>query len=92
MACHERAAAHQPRLVEQVYAEAGTKPRLRAAPKFLGNALGLPNPTMKTLTERLHQTERPFVMDHAKYDYAFGVHPTPHGEAIRTTLDWFKTH
>jgi hypothetical protein len=63
--------------VEQVYAEAGTKPRLRAAPKFLGNALGLPNPTMKTLTERLHQTERPFVIDHSRYDHAFGVHPTP---------------
>jgi nucleoside-diphosphate-sugar epimerase len=44
--------------VEQVYAEAGTKLRLRAAPKFLGHALDLPNPTMKTLTERLHLTER----------------------------------
>ena len=40
--------------VEQVYAEAGTRPWLRAAPKFLGQTLGLPNPTMKTLTERLH--------------------------------------
>jgi nucleoside-diphosphate-sugar epimerase len=78
--------------VEQVYAVAGTKPRLRVAPKFLVHALGLVSPTMKTLTERLYQTERPFVMDHSKYDHAFGVHPTPHGDAIRTTLDWYKTH
>jgi nucleoside-diphosphate-sugar epimerase len=33
--------------VEQVYAEASTKPRLPAAPKFLAHALGLPNPTIR---------------------------------------------
>jgi len=78
--------------VEQVYAEVGTKPRLRVAPKVMVHVLGLVNPTMKALTERLYQTERPFVMDHSKYAHAFGAQPTPHGEAIRATLDWYQAH
>ena len=35
-------------------------------------------------------SERPFVVDHSKFEKAFGADPTPLDEAIDTTLAWFK--
>lgn len=45
---------------------------------------------MRELTEILYQSEAPFVMDHSKYERAFGISTTPHREAIRKTLDSYR--
>lgn len=76
--------------VAEVYAAAGTTPRLRVAPKAVVRALGLVSPAMKAVADRLYQTEHDFVMDHSKYDHAFGVQATPHADAIRATLVWYQ--
>lgn len=79
------------RVVELVFQQAGTTPRLRVAPKLGILAVSLVNPTMRAVKERLYQTQRPFVVDHSKYQRAFGAAPTPHPEAIGRTLDWYRS-
>jgi nucleoside-diphosphate-sugar epimerase len=79
------------RVVELVFQQAGTTPRLRVAPKLGILAVALVSPTMRAVRERLYQTERPFVVDHSKYERAFGAAPTPHPEAIGRTLDWYRS-
>ena len=38
----------------------------------------------------LYQFEQPFVLDHSKYQRAFGNQSTPHRKAIRRTLGWYR--
>ena len=78
------------RFVEVVFEQAGTAPRIRVAPKLGITVLALVNPIMRAVKERLYQTERPFVVDHGKYERAFGATPTPHPEAIQQTLEWYR--
>ena len=79
------------RFVELVFEQAGQSPRLRVAPKLAFTALGLVNPTMRAVNERLYQTEHPWMVDHSKFEQAFGAASTPHPEAIRQTLAWYRT-
>jgi hypothetical protein len=49
------------------------------------------NPLVRELNETLYQFERPFVADASKFQGAFGpFEPTPHREAVRRTVDWFR--
>lgn len=57
---------------------------------WLVSLIGVFNPMMRELTEVLYQFEAPFVMEHSKYQAAFGADTTPHREAIRKTLDWYR--
>lgn len=41
---------------------------------------------------RASDFERPFVADHAKFARTFGASPTPHRDAIRTTLAWWRAN
>ncbi|MBI3998714.1 MAG: NAD-dependent epimerase/dehydratase family protein [Armatimonadetes bacterium] len=77
--------------VQLVFEEAGTAFRLSAAPTPAISLLALVNPTLRAVKEQLYQVTRPFVVDHTKYARAFGVHVTPHREAITQTLDWFRS-
>ena len=73
-----------------VFAERGAPPQLCVAPKLGMTLLALVNPVMRAVKEQLYQSEQPVVVDHSKYARAFGVEVTPHREAIRQTLDWFR--
>ncbi len=76
--------------VELVYREAGTTPKLRVASRFLIAAMGLFNPTVRELNEMFYEFDAPFVVDHSRYERAFGSQTTPHEEAIRKTLAWYR--
>jgi nucleoside-diphosphate-sugar epimerase len=76
--------------VATVYAQAGTPLRVKVVPKAVIAALGLVGPMMRTVRERLHQTENPFVVDHTKFAAAFGDTSTPHEQAVRETLAWWR--
>jgi nucleoside-diphosphate-sugar epimerase len=69
---------------------AGTTPTIRAARWWLVNVLGLVNPLFRELRETIHQFERPWVVDHSAYARAFGVDITPHMDAMKQTLDWYR--
>jgi nucleoside-diphosphate-sugar epimerase len=55
-------------------------------------ALGLFSPIMRELAEMLYEWERPYVVDHSKFERAFGAPTTAHREAIRETVAWFRAH
>ncbi|MFV1859851.1 MAG: hypothetical protein ACC647_10965 [Anaerolineales bacterium] len=76
--------------VNMVFEEIGAQPKLQVAPRWLVSVLGILNPTMRELKEVLYIVEEPFVVDHSKYEQAFGADTTPHRRAIRETLDWYR--
>lgn len=77
-------------MLEMIFAEAGTPMKFRAAPRWLVTLIGLVNPVMRELKEVLYSFDEPFVVDHSKFAAAFGGATTPHEQAIRHTLDWFR--
>ena len=80
------------RFVELVFEDLGRPPRIQSAPRWMLSVLGLFDPVVRQLPEVLYQTERPFVVDHSKFERAFGARPTPHREAIHKTLAWYRQH
>ena len=79
------------RMIEMIYEECGHPPTVRTAPRFVFSMMGLFNPMMRELKEVLYQFERPFVVDHSKFERAFGARTTPHREAVKLTVDWFRS-
>ncbi|SEM89812.1 NAD-dependent epimerase/dehydratase family protein [Lihuaxuella thermophila] len=76
--------------IEMVYEEAGTPAKLSVAPKLGIAFLSLFSPFMRDVKEILYQFEKPFVMNHSKFESTFGANATPHREAIRKTLEWCR--
>jgi nucleoside-diphosphate-sugar epimerase len=74
-----------------VAAKASRPARVQVAPSLSIRFLALFNPTLRAVAEQLYQSERPWVVDHAKFAATFGAHPTPHQEAIARTVDWYRT-
>ena len=78
------------RFLEMVFEEAGTRPRYRPAPRFLVRLLSPFMPATQGIKEMYYEFDEPFIMDHGKYERTFGGDTTPHREAVRETLDWFR--
>ena len=74
----------------KVYRAAGKEPKMRAAPRLIVTMMSWFNPMMGEIQEMLYSWERPYIVDHSKFEKAFGASPTPLDEAIDTTLAWFK--
>jgi len=77
--------------VEKIFNLAGTEPKIKVALKFMLSLMGLFNPMMLELKEMMYEWENDYIVDHSKFVQHFDFTPTPHEEAIRTTLDWFKS-
>ncbi len=81
----------QRELLRLVWNEAGAgRPRFRAARGWLVRSLGLASPMLRELAEMLYEWERPYVVDHSRFERAFGAATTPHQDAIRETVAWFR--
>jgi nucleoside-diphosphate-sugar epimerase len=52
--------------------------------------MGLVNPGMREMIEMFYEFEEPFVMDHSKFERAFGEHATPLRETIHGTVRWYR--
>jgi nucleoside-diphosphate-sugar epimerase len=77
--------------IEKIYEEAGTEPGIQAMPRWMLNVVGLFNGNLREIKEMLYEFEEPFVVDHSRFESAFGSHPTPLSEAINTTVEWFRS-
>ena len=77
--------------VETIFVEIGKPARVQAAPKILLRAIGLFNLGIRETIEMLYEFEEPFVVDHSKFEQAFGVHATPLKEAISETVRWYRS-
>jgi nucleoside-diphosphate-sugar epimerase len=74
-----------------VYEAAGHPPKAGAASAAMIRLVGVFNPLVRELNETLYQFRAPFVSDASKFQAAFGpFEPTPHPEAVRRTVDWFR--
>jgi len=76
--------------VGMIFEEAGRPARVQAAPKILLRAIGLFNPQIRETIEMLYEFEEPFVVDHSRFERAFGEHATPLKEAIGETVRWYR--
>jgi nucleoside-diphosphate-sugar epimerase len=74
--------------VRTIFEEIGKPARIQAAPKILLRAIGLFNPGIRETIEMLYEFEEPFVVDHSRFEEAFGEHATPLKEAIGNTVRW----
>jgi nucleoside-diphosphate-sugar epimerase len=72
--------------------EAKQNPKLRVASPLMLSLLGWFSPMLYELQEISYEFEQPFVVDHRKYEAVFGSQTTPHREAIRKTIAWFREH
>jgi nucleoside-diphosphate-sugar epimerase len=74
-----------------LYEAAGLAPKMGVAPRPMIRLIGVFDPLVRELNETLYQFERPFVSDASKFQGAFGpLEPTPHPEAVRRTVEWFR--
>jgi nucleoside-diphosphate-sugar epimerase len=76
--------------IEMVYNEAGEKPKILAGTRIPLTVMALFSKHMKFALQVLYQFDRPFIVDHSKFEKAFGADPTPHLEGMRNTLAWYR--
>jgi nucleoside-diphosphate-sugar epimerase len=77
--------------VEMIFEEVGKPARIQAPPKIVLRAIGLFNPDIREAIEMLYEFEEPFVVDHSKFEQAFGEPATPLKEAIGDTVRWYHS-
>ena len=65
-------------------------PKVSAVPGWILRAAGVFSAGMRELAEILYQFERPFVMDSRVSQEALALKPTPHHEAARDTVAWWR--
>jgi nucleoside-diphosphate-sugar epimerase len=80
----------QRELVTLVYREAGHRPRMAALPRPLHRAIATVHPMLRELYSTRWQLTNPFTVDWSDYATEIAAStPTPHAEAVRTTLAWY---
>ncbi len=80
-------------LLGMIFAELGAEPRIRVANGLLLRGLALFNSDMRRLRrEKVYQFTTPWLVDHSKFENAFGADVTPHVEGVKETVAWFKEH
>jgi nucleoside-diphosphate-sugar epimerase len=75
--------------------EARVEPKLSALPRLATRALlpllSLSTPQLRGLEENLYIGYERYVVDHSAYARLFGDHATPLREAVRATVQWYRT-
>jgi len=74
------------------YEEANKSPKISSLSGKMFDIMTLFIPILKEIKELSYQFEKPFIMEHSKYENKFGLNVTPHREAIRSTLDWYSNN
>lgn len=64
--------------------------KVRTSGKWMVRFLGLFNKTINEMVELMYEFDKPFVLDHSRFEKAFGAQVTPHSEAIKETVAWYK--
>lgn len=72
------------------FEEARLSPKMGSVPDLMVRILGLVKPVVREVAEMLYEFNEPFVVESSKFVKAFGDIATPHREAIRQTLEWYR--
>jgi len=77
-------------LLDIVFDEIGHNPGIKVISGRLLSMKGYFEKMLKELREIRYMMEEPFVVDYSKYESVFGNESTPHREAVRKTVDWYR--
>jgi nucleoside-diphosphate-sugar epimerase len=76
----------------QVFAAAGTAPRISATPKLLMRLAGFKIPEARELPDIWYQYDRPWLVDASRFQAAFGpIVVTPLDQGVAATVEWFRS-
>jgi nucleoside-diphosphate-sugar epimerase len=76
--------------INLIFKEVGKTPKFSVAPKWFFKILATFDPMIRELEEVMYEFDEPFIVEHTKYEKAFGAKPTPHSKAITQTLSWYR--
>lgn len=82
----------QGELVRMFAEEAGVEPKVSSMGKLMMTIGGLFIPEAKETVEMIYEFDKPFMIDSSKFEKTFGMKATPMREAIRETVNWYKSH
>jgi nucleoside-diphosphate-sugar epimerase len=82
----------QRQLITMIFDEIGAPPRMSGMSKLMMRLGGLFIPEARETVEMMYEFEKPFIVDDSQYKRAFGNHATPHPDAIRATVAWYRQH
>lgn len=77
-------------LVVMASRQLGIAPKMNRMGKVMLWIGGLFVPEAREMIEMLYEAENPYIVDHSKFTNTFGEFYTPHEEAIRQTIAWYK--
>jgi nucleoside-diphosphate-sugar epimerase len=75
-----------------LFAEIGQPVKVNALNKWMLMIGGLFVPAAREIVEMMYEFEKPYVVDSSKFIRAFGDHSTPHREAIKATVAWYRKY
>lgn len=76
-----------------LFAEAaGVESKVSSMGKLMLSLGGVFIPEAKETVEMMYEFEKPFVIDSGKFEKTFGMKATPVRDAIRETVEWYKSH
>ena len=81
----------QRQMAERIGARLGRPVRIRRIPKLAVRAFGLVDPFMREFVEMFYQYTEPQVVDSGAFERRFGFGATPLDDALRATIDWYRT-
>ncbi len=76
--------------LDTLFSVLGTRVAVRTAGPGRVAILGVFRPLLREMKEMMYQFQEPFVVDHSKFERAFGSRVTPQREAIERTVEWFR--
>ena len=82
----------QRELMTLAFEEAELPPKIRGSKisGYILRVIGRFQKDVAEVSEMLYQFEKPLVVSHQKFELAYGAIPTPHREALRQTLEWYR--
>lgn len=81
-------------LVEMVFESAGQSPQVSGSSisGLFVRLIGIFSADVRNVADLLYSWEKPFVVDHSKFEQVFGAEVTPHADAVRQTLEWYRAN
>jgi len=77
-------------LLHLIFNETKKTPKAQTAPPIITKILAVFNPVIKELLEVMPTYNNSYIVDHSKFQNVFGSEVTPHKEAIKETVSWYK--
>ena len=82
----------QREFAQLVFEQVGQLPRVSGVSKLMMTLAGLFIPGARETVEMMYEFEKPFVVDSARFEKAFGMKATPIREAVTATVAWYQAH